>query len=514
MTTIALRRVWQLGERFDGGGFAKVFEADADDDTVAVVKLIPKEPGAARELLFEALSGLPNILPVLDTGEWEDYYVLVMPRAEKSLRQHLKEAGGKLAVDEAVVVLVDIAEALASLNAGVVHRDLKPENVLLYKGHWCLADFGIARYAEATTAPDTRKHAMTPCYAAPEQWRAERATNATDVYAFGVMAFELLQGVLPFTGPDFRQQHLDQAPAAISGCPPPLVSLVNECLFKAPAARPTPSNILSRLRASQKQPSPAAARLQAVNRAVIEKQSEEAAKISARQSRGDYRRELFRAAEQSFNQIIEAIRERILQAAPATTVSTHGTLRPYQPRSESSSGNAANASTGHGLILCLRDGVLVIEPVQMAPADSLAAFDYTPPFDVIAYTEIAARKPRDRYGYEGRAHSLWFCDAHDEGVYRWYELAFMVRPMIAQRFTLDPFALLPTDNDAADAFTPVMSIRQIAWQPLPFDQGDEEQFMERWLTWFAAAADGTLSHPSSMPENSGGKFRPCRRRPC
>lgn len=489
MTVITLKRTWQLGKPLASGGFAKVFEAAADDGKAVVVKLIRREPGAARELLFESLSGLPNILPILDTGDWEDHYVLVMPRAEKSLRQHLKEAGGKLGFREAVVVLADIAEALASLKAGVVHRDLKPENVLLYKGHWCLADFGIARYAEATTAPDTRKYAMTPCYAAPEQWRGERATNATDVYAFGVMAFELLQGMHPFTGPDFREQHLDQTPPAISGCPPPLVSLVNECLFKAPAARPAPVNILARLRASQKQPSPAAARLQAVNKAVVEKQGEEAAKISARQSREDHRRELFRAAEQSFNQILEAIRERILEEAPAT-----------------------NVATDSGLILRLGPGVLVIEPVQTAPPDCLAAFDYAPPFDVIAYTAIAARKPRDRYDYEGRAHSLWFCDAHDESVYRWYELAFMVRPMIAQRSTLDPFALPPTDEDAAHAFTPVMSVRQVAWQPLPFDQGDEEQFIGRWLTWFAAAADGSLSHPTRMPEQSGGKFRPPRRR--
>jgi len=54
---------------------------------------------------------------------------------------------------------------------------------------WCLADFGIARYAEATTAPDTLKFAMSPAYAAPERWLHETATSATDGYALGVMAF-------------------------------------------------------------------------------------------------------------------------------------------------------------------------------------------------------------------------------------------------------------------------------------------------------------------------------------
>lgn len=488
--TIQLSRRWRLGDHLAGGGFGRVHEAEADDGSMAVVKLVPKTPGASRELLFEELSDSPNIIPILDSGEWKDYYVLVMPRAEESLRKHLEESGGRLDVNEAVVVLTDVAEALASLEAEVVHRDLKPENVLLHDGHWCLADFGIARYAEATTAPDTRKFAMTPAYAAPEQWRGERATSATDVYALGVMAFELLQGELPFPGPDFRQQHLNEPPPALSGCPPWLASLVNECLFKAGAARPTAANVLARLRGSGRPASPAAERLQEVQKAVVERQGEEAARMSAQKSKEEVRRELFQAAKQSLDIVTEALRERVLEAAPATKVST---------------------SNGR-LVLQLGDGALVVDPVQAAAADCLAAFDYEPAFDVIAYSAIAARKPQDRYGYEGRAHSLWFCDAHDEGVYRWYELAFMVRPSIPQRYTLDPFALPPTDEHAAAALTPVMGVRQVAWQPIPFDQGEEEQFIERWLKWFAAAADGSLSHPSTMPENSGGRYRSPRPR--
>jgi len=210
--------------------------------------------------------------------------------------------------------------------------------------------------------------------------------------------------------------------------------------------------------------------------------------VSAQQSREAFRRELFSAAELSFTVIRDTLRKRALEAAPATKV-----------------------STGRGLTLQLGNGALIIDPIQAAPADCLAAYGYTP-FDVIAYTALAARKPKDPWDYEGRSHSLWFCDAHDEGVYRWYELAFMVQPLIPERYTLDPFAMPPTDENAAGAFTPVMGIRQIAWQSLPFDHGDEAQFIERWLTWFAAAVDGSLRHPSHMPEQSGGKFRPARRR--
>lgn len=494
MRNIALSKVWQIGNRLASGGFGRIYEAKADDGSAVVVKLVPKAPGASRELLFEELSDLPNIVPIFDKGEWNDNYVMVMPRAEKSLRQHLEAADGRLKFDEAVAILSDVAKALVALKPEVVHRDIKPENVLLYKGHWCLADFGIARYAEATTSPDTHKFSMTPSYAAPEQWRGERATSATDVYAFGVMAFELVQGKLPFPGPgtvDFREQHLNQTPPTISGCAPSFASLVNECLFKALAARPTPANILTRLQACQRPASPAAGKLQEVNKAIVEKKGEQQALASAKRSKEEARSELAKSAWESLRVLCEALRARISEAAPSTIFS---------------------ASNALGCTIKLGEGTLSIDSLQLAPDGCLSAYDYPPPFDIIAYTAIAAHKPRDRYGYEGRSHSLWFCDAHDEGVYRWYELAFMVQPLISQRFTLDPFALAPTDKDAAGAFTPVMTIRQVAWQPLPCDQGNEEQFIERWLNWFASAADGSLRHPSQMPEQSGGKYRRAQRR--
>ena len=125
----------------------------------AVAKFVPKVPEAQRELLFVDLGEARNVVPIVDSGEHGDEYVLVMPRAEKALRDHIE--GGGLTEAEAVAALSDIAGALDDLDGRVVHRDLKPENVLLLNGRWCLADFGISRYAEATTAPDTRKYAMT-----------------------------------------------------------------------------------------------------------------------------------------------------------------------------------------------------------------------------------------------------------------------------------------------------------------------------------------------------------------
>lgn len=197
---LQLGKRWTLGEQLNEGGFGRVFAAFCDD-IQAVAKLVPKAPGADRELLFVDLGNARNVVPVIDHGETDAAWVLVMPRAERSVREHLIEAAGALEMVDALAVLSDVAAALADLEGRVVHRDLKPENILLLEGHWRLADFGISRYAEATTAPDTRKFSMTPPYAAPEQWRWERATSATDVYALGVLAYELLTGSRPFLGP-------------------------------------------------------------------------------------------------------------------------------------------------------------------------------------------------------------------------------------------------------------------------------------------------------------------------
>ncbi|GKQ38474.1 hypothetical protein ALMP_50050 [Streptomyces sp. A012304] len=217
-----------IGARLGGGGFGAVFEAEDTAGEKAAVKLVPKAPGTEREMLFIDLDGVRNVVPVIDSGEHEDQWVLVMPRAKKSLRDHLQEHG-RLSLNEAVAVLSDVAEALADLkDREIVHRDLKPENILLFGGRWCLADFGIARYAEATTVKHTFKFHGTFAYMAPESWNNQRATSASDIYALGVLAYALLEGTPPFTGPyehDFQDQHLHGALPPLTTAPPLLAAL-------------------------------------------------------------------------------------------------------------------------------------------------------------------------------------------------------------------------------------------------------------------------------------------------
>lgn len=176
-TTLQLGKAWKIGEPLGDGGFGQVYAATRDGEQAAA-KFVPKLPGAQRELLFVDLGSAGNVVPVFDPGETDNSWVIVMPRADKSLRDLLRESGGAgLETGAAVDVLTDIAQALGDLAGHVVHRDLKPENVLLLDGKWCLADFGISRFADATTAPDTRKFSKTPPYAAP----SSGATSAPQV---------------------------------------------------------------------------------------------------------------------------------------------------------------------------------------------------------------------------------------------------------------------------------------------------------------------------------------------
>jgi hypothetical protein len=483
---LKLTKDWDIGEQIGQGGFGVVKLATSGNEE-AVAKFIPKAPGADRELLFVDLDSARNVVPILDSGETEDSWVLVMPRADKNLRQYIEEEGPTISTDQTRVILADIVTALVDLADKVVHRDLKPENVLFLDGHWCLADFGISRYAQATTAPDTQKFAMSPPYVAPERWRNERAATASDVYAAGVIGYEMLAGNRPFPGPgleDFREQHLHADSAPLEQVDAPLASLVEECLIKASGARPSPANLMARLeRAATPPNSPGLARLQEANRIEANRHAEAARRVSEASTEADRRNALLDAARQGLEALSNTLANAIAAAAPAA---------------QTQSGRGGEWSMNIGSAELQFSGLKAVAAQPWGRAVSL---------DVIACAAVGVRIPPNRSGYEGRAHSLWFCDAKSAGEYGWFETAFMFLQSMAQPVSINPFALAPGAK-AAGAVGHGVNECQVAWPFTRLDGEDLEEFISRWAEWLADGSEGRLHHPTTIPDRSpAGSWR-------
>jgi len=207
-----------------------------------------------REIEIAARLRHPNIVPLYDSGEAEGILFYVMPyEAGRSLRARLVR-DGPLSIDDTVSILRDVCDALAyAHHNGIVHRDIKPDNVLLSGRHALVTDFGVAR--AATQVAETMIGAVastgagvmlgTPAYMAPEQVAADpNVDHRADIYAVGILGYELLSGRLPFTGDsaqDVLAAQLSQAPDPIAthrpDVPAVLADLVMKCLEKKPANR-------------------------------------------------------------------------------------------------------------------------------------------------------------------------------------------------------------------------------------------------------------------------------------
>lgn len=484
-TTLVLSSSWTVGDELGSGGFGRVYELTGGDGP-AVAKFVPKAAGADRELLFVGLEGVRNVVPIIDSGEFQDHWVLVMPRAERSLRDHLTDQADVLGFDDALAILLDVAAALVDLSGNVVHRDLKPENVLLLNEMWCLADFGISRYAEASTAPDTHKWSMSPPYAAPERWRWERATSAADVYALGLMGFEMLKGYLPFPGPtieDFRDQHLHTNAPALDGVPAALATVLDECLFKSPAARPSPENLLERLSRQQAAPwSGGLAALQAANQFEVRRRGEADREASIAASAAQLRDDRVAAAKATYERIAVTLRDAILRVAPAVALKQDG-----------------NLGWGRALGWSMKLGTATLAFSDCIGRTATWGGWQAPAFTVDAWGGLSLRIPRTPYDYEGRAHSLWFGDIQEEGHFTWYETSFMLSGFSRRRSTVNPFELDPGEESAKAVWNGVAEF-QVAWPFTRLEPENLDEFIERWAGWFAQAATGKLGHPPQMPE--------------
>ena len=267
MTVDAQRRLERaLGSRYrilrvlGVGGMATVFLAEdlRHERKVAVKVLRPEcaaSVGSARFLKEIRLAGQlahPHIVPVLDSGDVEGFLYYVMPYAAgESLAARLAREG-VLPVPDAVSIVRDVLDGLAYAHRrGVVHRDIKPANILLQHGHAMVLDFGVAkavRDASLLEPQDLTAAGMaigTPAYMAPEQAAADPGVDhRADLYAVGVLAYELLTGRPPFAADPphvILKRQMEDVPTPLaqrrSDVPAPLAALVMRCLEKQPTDR-------------------------------------------------------------------------------------------------------------------------------------------------------------------------------------------------------------------------------------------------------------------------------------
>ena len=212
---------------------------------------LAEDPAFVRRFIGEAKSvaslSHPNVVHVFDQGTDTDVVYLSMENVPgKTLRDILRERG-RVPAGEALEIMIPVLAALgAAHQAGLVHRDVKPENVLMTDdGRVKVVDFGLARAIEATNQTRTGVMIGTIAYMSPEQVTTGGADVRTDVYAAGIMLFELVTGVQPYDGETpmsvaYRHVHdTVPAPSSVSPDVPPLIdTLVAHATARAPEDRP------------------------------------------------------------------------------------------------------------------------------------------------------------------------------------------------------------------------------------------------------------------------------------
>ena len=255
------RIVARLGE----GGTSIVYLAsrEAVGDRVAIKFLkedLTKRVGSVERFIIEARASSridhPHIVSVFDFGrDDEGHYYLVMEYVEgRSLIKHIKACRGFLQ-ERAVEILRQLLMAVGAAHAeGIVHRDLKPENVICAKGRTGgdfvkVLDFGLAKFVGDGAGVSLTRHGVilgTPYYISPEQARAEKVDNRTDLYSVGVMAYEMLTGRVPFRGSNavtVINRHISSEPKPFAmvrpdlEIHPELEQLVLSLLAKSPSGR-------------------------------------------------------------------------------------------------------------------------------------------------------------------------------------------------------------------------------------------------------------------------------------
>lgn len=463
------------------GGFAAVYAGRSANDAPVAIKIFhaDREQDANRELEFASTrlgKKSSHVVTVYDCGidAVTHQPAIVMARGEHSLSQYGRTQG-LLSDAAACAIACEITDGLNEVSDWV-HRDLKPANVIWCDGTWRLVDFGIARIANASTAPGTMKHFLSAHYAAPEQWNSERATHATDVYALGCIIHELLTGRTLFDGvtqADLAHQHRS-VPARITAGSAALQSLLHRMVAKPQDVRPTFEELRRRLKSFADESPPSnrrASALSAVSAAVSAQQAEREVAAVQAQRATQTREELREHALRVLRGIQTALFDRISEDAPAAVIRNVGNR----------SGPVMEASLGRG--------TLTMSVSHMR--DVAQGMFSISGWDVICWDFIKCAHP----DYD-RSASLWYVN-DGSGRWQWLEASYFCW---AQDSGVNEPCGLPPGRDADIAASKAMGAWNFAHPPRAIENDTQEAFIERWINHFAQAAEGMLRHPSNLPE--------------
>ncbi|HEX9038933.1 MAG TPA: protein kinase [Ktedonobacterales bacterium] len=250
---------YRLGEPIGRGGMATIYRATDEHmmDRPVAVKVLREvyssDPKFVTRFQREARAASalqhPNIVQVFDYGQSGDAYYIVMEFIDgMDLRRYLKRRG-VLPIERGVQIARDVALGLgAAHRRGIVHRDVKPQNIMLNdEGVVKLTDFGIAsmyKDADAERLTTTGMTLGTVQYYAPEQAQGEIVRPSADIYALGIVMYEMLTGQTPFDGDTpvaVAMKHIQEIPEPPSALnpriPPALERIIMRCLEKDPQAR-------------------------------------------------------------------------------------------------------------------------------------------------------------------------------------------------------------------------------------------------------------------------------------
>jgi serine/threonine-protein kinase len=367
----ALSPAYDIERELTGAGMSRVFVAtDKALGRKVVVKVLPPELTAGvnrerfrREIQVAAQLQHPHIVTLLSAGEEGELLYYTMPYIDgESLRHSLEK--GPLGVREVVRILHDVVDALAYAHArGVIHRDIKPGNILRQGSHALVTDFGVAKALNAATISGITSAGMaigTPSYMAPEQLAGDpTADHRIDIYAVGLLAYELLTGESPFTGPSpaaTMAAQLTRVPEPLYQCcpdvPPPLSAIIMQCLAKEPSQRPPTAEAL----------------MTALDSITTSSGDIKTAATQVLPSVARRRRRLTVAAGLATVALGSAVvvfaSQRAERPTPATATDTSSTKPPLEPPVPAPPAARTNATAAAPVALTAADSLAIAEAVQ------------------------------------------------------------------------------------------------------------------------------------------------------